>query len=493
MDWGFAHRDGPVGATGLERDVVPGKATAVPARLEPPIEAGDETSVPEPGGADEAEDLFSIVGCFAPSPPPIGDKETAEAKPRALSGPEVAKPLVGGMDETPGATPTTPVSSKSRASMCMVKQPPIEDRVTNNQRVPKKNVGAGFHPRLLRADRLKNGRFPANPPFHRGVDISLDRGTDVYAFAPGLVLTAFNGASEKDRSIGDGRGNWVEVCHTCRNATGDVVRQWLTIYMHLQSVSVQRGQRLVDNLLIGKSGATGNSQPSDPHVHVETWEYLTRDQVWQRIHGDIQELDRRHLLYKSVNDRYQLIDKGQITFLQKHFLDLAMLVEEKLQRSTVAPKHEDLVHVVNSRFWTGLESGTLVRNVRQTPSSARPAAKIGADPRSELIEKPKEIPYDDQSSFDYVDPLKTGRRTTRTACLTPVDRKYWEQSFVQPIKDRPELWRGATNPTKSVVGIVEDMGSTDVGSNPGGQVSPFEEDTKRQKSLPEEDGIIVRR
>lgn len=83
---------------------------------------------------------------------------------------------------------------------------------------------------------------------HKGVDISAVTGTQVYAANGGTVDTGYNSTS----------GNWVSI-------TGaDGVK---TVYRHLQTAQVTKGQSVAAGSPIALSGATGNV--TGPHLHFE--------------------------------------------------------------------------------------------------------------------------------------------------------------------------------------------------------------------------------
>lgn len=84
---------------------------------------------------------------------------------------------------------------------------------------------------------------------HRGVDISVPRGTPVRAIGPGRV--EFAGTMR-------GYGLVVMVDHG---------RGITTVYAHLAEVRAETGQALHGRAVIGLSGASGNS--TAPHIHFE--------------------------------------------------------------------------------------------------------------------------------------------------------------------------------------------------------------------------------
>lgn len=83
--------------------------------------------------------------------------------------------------------------------------------------------------------------------FHNGIDIGVDMWTPVQAAMEGYVA---------DTGYASGLGNYVLLSHHAG---------WASLYGHLQSVSVKRGQRVSVGTRIGYSGNTGYS--TGPHLH----------------------------------------------------------------------------------------------------------------------------------------------------------------------------------------------------------------------------------
>lgn len=85
--------------------------------------------------------------------------------------------------------------------------------------------------------------------YHRGIDIKAPRGIPVYATAGGEVTVA--GSMR-------GYGKVVIVAHD---------NDYMTVYGHLDRITVQKGEWVGRGATIGKLGGTGNA--STPHVHYE--------------------------------------------------------------------------------------------------------------------------------------------------------------------------------------------------------------------------------
>lgn len=100
--------------------------------------------------------------------------------------------------------------------------------------------------------RPTHGYYLTQPflPWHAGVDLAVNLGTDVYAADGGTVVFAgWNPA---------GYGNLIVLDHG---------NGWRTYYAHLSEVDVSCGQWIPRGSIIGKVGSTGNS--TGPHLHFE--------------------------------------------------------------------------------------------------------------------------------------------------------------------------------------------------------------------------------
>jgi len=93
--------------------------------------------------------------------------------------------------------------------------------------------------------------FTGKRSFHTGIDIAYRYGTKVYAAREGRVI--FTG-------INYGYGKTVIISHSFG---------YRTVYGHLSSIPVSRGQRLKKGEIIGFIGISGRS--TGPHLHFEVW------------------------------------------------------------------------------------------------------------------------------------------------------------------------------------------------------------------------------
>jgi len=91
--------------------------------------------------------------------------------------------------------------------------------------------------------------FSRKYKFHDGHDFSVPTGTDVYSSANGRVI--------KSQYLGS-FGNYVEIDHG---------NGYITVYGHLSSREVRRGEKVLRGQKIGEVGNTGRS--TAPHLHYE--------------------------------------------------------------------------------------------------------------------------------------------------------------------------------------------------------------------------------
>ena len=85
--------------------------------------------------------------------------------------------------------------------------------------------------------------------FHRGIDIAVPEGTEVYAGHDGTVTTA---------AYDDDYGNYIVITDS---------KGFTTKYAHLESMNVSAGQTVKHGAVIGKTGSTGAVTGS--HLHLE--------------------------------------------------------------------------------------------------------------------------------------------------------------------------------------------------------------------------------
>lgn len=146
---------------------------------------------------------------------------------------------------------------ESRIQQALSIQNLIDDRYVQQQ------MGIKFIPSIRPVeggritDRFGNRKDPfiERVKHHRGVDISARYGTKVFASAAGVV--EFTRVKYRPNS---GYGRVVIINHG---------NGYKTLYGHLATVNVQKGQKVERWDVIGYSGATGRA--TGPHLHYEVW------------------------------------------------------------------------------------------------------------------------------------------------------------------------------------------------------------------------------
>jgi murein DD-endopeptidase MepM/ murein hydrolase activator NlpD len=99
--------------------------------------------------------------------------------------------------------------------------------------------------------------FTGQADFHAGIDLAAREGVPVQASGAGVVT--FRGRFPLKKNVAWWRlGNVVAINHDDR---------YLTIYAHLQSIAVERGERVRRGRTVGTVGSTGWS--TSPHLHYE--------------------------------------------------------------------------------------------------------------------------------------------------------------------------------------------------------------------------------
>lgn len=126
----------------------------------------------------------------------------------------------------------------------------IYEEVTNKKQLldhtPSIRPCEGY---LSRGFGMKPDPFTGWMQFHQGMDFAAPRGTPIYASAHGkVVFTGWCGALGKVVKIDHGYN-------------------YLTVYGHLNSIKVRKGQEVRRGQLIGGMGSTGYS--TGPHLHYE--------------------------------------------------------------------------------------------------------------------------------------------------------------------------------------------------------------------------------
>lgn len=146
----------------------------------------------------------------------------------------------------PGAASAS--TAKAEALAEVQRPESVETKVSLAGNAP---VAAALHEpaRITSGFGMRRDPFNGRPAFHRGVDLAVKSGTDIYPVKDGVVK--FSGWQP-------GYGRMVIVQHD------DGLE---TVYAHTSSNLVQPGERVSPDSVIAKSGSSGRS--TGPHLHFE--------------------------------------------------------------------------------------------------------------------------------------------------------------------------------------------------------------------------------
>lgn len=137
------------------------------------------------------------------------------------------------------------------------RQPKVNNNSTQSE-VPQAASGGFQAP--IKGSYFNSGNYSPNqgtdyrhPKGHQGVDLRAAGGTAVHPIAPGIVT--YVGTDNKG-------GNVVNITHP------QGVRAY---YAHLGSVSVNKGDKVNYDTVIGTVGNSGNAKATWPHLHIQVW------------------------------------------------------------------------------------------------------------------------------------------------------------------------------------------------------------------------------
>ncbi|MFC5057745.1 M23 family metallopeptidase [Saccharothrix xinjiangensis] len=134
-------------------------------------------------------------------------------------------------------------------------------KLVKSQQITQDREAAAAEAARPKFSRPANGQFSSSfggrwGTMHYGIDIAGPIGTPILAAADGVVIEAGQAS---------GFGLWVRVEH----ADGTV-----TVYGHVDTYSVQEGQRVRAGEQIARMGNRGFS--TGPHLHFEVWDADSR-------------------------------------------------------------------------------------------------------------------------------------------------------------------------------------------------------------------------
>lgn len=141
---------------------------------------------------------------------------------------------------------------------CPAERSPASLELPNGEPVLRLPVPAGSAVLCQQGNRSPPPQSHSYPNCLHALDLAepTSQPIDVLAAAPGLVAGVVTGARAGDTMPGHGFGNYVKVRHE---------HDYFTLYAHLASVSVAKGQRVAAGAVLGRMGDTGKA--GTVHVH----------------------------------------------------------------------------------------------------------------------------------------------------------------------------------------------------------------------------------
>lgn len=138
-----------------------------------------------------------------------------------------------------------------------------------------------------------------------GMDLDLSEGHNIMAIADGeVVLSGYNPNNPKGYKP-NGYGNYVIIRHS--KLDDDGTEYYYSLYAHLSSVSVSKGQTITQSMIIGKSGNTGAS--TGAHLHFEIFE---ADYAWSTDNTKIGDIWKYYSDLDLVYDKsVYMANKGE--------------------------------------------------------------------------------------------------------------------------------------------------------------------------------------
>ena len=127
--------------------------------------------------------------------------------------------------------------------------------------------------------------------WHNGIDFSCPTGTPIYAVADGKVMECKDGGTY---------GNYIAIWH---GGAG-------SLYAHLSSFVICRGDQVKAGDIIGYSGTTGKT--SRPHLHFEIRLCSSYDEFWERCKLDNGVFMRCVDPRLFIDDYYKRISLGLV-------------------------------------------------------------------------------------------------------------------------------------------------------------------------------------
>jgi murein DD-endopeptidase MepM/ murein hydrolase activator NlpD len=205
-----------------------------------------------------------LAGCAAPAAPTAAPAATAPAPDQTV---EAADPTATALQPTAAAVGPAPMRSPTAfpAIVSEWRPPPYpapwalrpEDHFYFSRPVPSGEVN------WPHARYRYGSTYFGQESIHTGVDLGARRSTPVVAAAPGEVVWTGYGLYRGLPNPNDPYGLAIAIRHDF----GYDHQPLYTVYAHLESSVVWRGQRVQEGEAIGTVGDTGHA--SGPHLHFE--------------------------------------------------------------------------------------------------------------------------------------------------------------------------------------------------------------------------------
>ena len=212
---------------------------------------------------------------------------------------------------------------------------------------------------------------------HRGIDLTADAGTPVYAAQDGAVTVAeYNSVF----------GNWVGIDH----GAGADGHRWNTVYAHLDDLTVQAGQVVKAGDLIGHVGSTGNSTGNHLHFEVMIDGVLIDPSVVTGAplsSNTVLTVEQAEELKAKIAVQ-QSLDQIQPEALQRQAVELQAQIEELKAQSEAEQQQRDALQADRDRLTAAGEEAQAAQIEEQVAELERQIADL--ERQSALVEETQE-------------------------------------------------------------------------------------------------------
>lgn len=221
------------------------------------LSVGQKLKVPDLASAPVRTAAAAPVAKTTPAATSAQSKYgTPPATPKAGAPAKVATPAVATASATKAAASTAPKGGAKNATQNATKTQPVkhaQQKISSDPNKKLPSIAARSSSKFswpVRGKILSHYGAKSGGLFNDGINIGASRGTAVKAAENGVVAYAGNEVK--------GMGNLVIIQHS---------GGWMTVYAHMDSMSVRRGARVSVGQKIGTVGATG--KVDQPQLHFE--------------------------------------------------------------------------------------------------------------------------------------------------------------------------------------------------------------------------------